>query len=117
MHCWGVRIVQQPEPLALTLDEGAALYTTAFLPRRATSQGVDLRVVQLPEPRSHWHWSWSNCPPTRDNRSATRLRTRNCLEPGYKSLITPPLHESGWYIHAIYILYLRHIHRESSKAE
>ena len=75
MHCWGVRVVQQPESLAFTLSEGA----TAF-----TSRG---------EFRSHWQWSLSNCPPTRNNcnGSAARLCTRNHLKPGYKSLITPPL--------------------------
>ena len=56
-------------------------------------------VVQQPEPRSHWHWSLSNCPPTRNNRSAAWLHTRNCLELGYKSLITPPLHDlAGIYV-------------------
>ena len=35
----------------------------------------------------------SNCPPTRNNRSAARLRARNRLELGYKSLITTPLRD------------------------
>ena len=55
--------------------------------------GLDLRVVQQPEPRSHWHRSLSNYPPTRSNRSAARLHARKRLELGYKSLITPPLRD------------------------